>query len=151
MKSAYYAAVVTNTYKMAIDSYFSEKYEYNEMWYRELLSVSHRDYATGYYFDDCRNEANISETPGYIKEKAYLATVIGYDSEREEAILSQRNKMSVGDKAEVLTPGKVGEPIEISELYDENLNPIESAPHPYMTFRMRVKFPLKAGDIIRGC
>ena len=70
MKSAYYTAVVTNTYKMALDSYFSEKYEYNPEWYRELESVSHRDYATGYYFSDSRFDANTSKTTGYIKDKA---------------------------------------------------------------------------------
>ena len=48
MKSSYYTAVVTNTYKMAIDSYFSGNYSYDPRWYTELLSVSHRDYATGY-------------------------------------------------------------------------------------------------------
>ncbi len=36
MKSAYYTAVVTNTYKMAIDSYFSGSYSYDPRWYTEL-------------------------------------------------------------------------------------------------------------------
>ena len=150
MKSAYYAAVVTNTYKMALDSYFSGKYEYNELWYRELLSVSHRDYATGYYFSDPRGNANLSEIQGYIKDKAFLAVALGYDEEKKMAKFSQRNKMSVGDSAEILTPGKVGEAIEISELYDESGEPISATPHPYMTFYMKTPFEVHAGDIIRA-
>lgn len=42
MKSEYYAAVVTNVYRMAIDRYLAdpEKYVYDPAWLRELESVS---------------------------------------------------------------------------------------------------------------
>lgn len=150
MKSAYYTAVVTNTYKMAIDSYFSGNYEYNDLWERELLSVTHREYATGYYFADSRREANLAKTPGYYKEKAYLAVVLSYSEESGEACLSQRNKFSVGDSAEYLTPGSVGKPISIDAMFDENHEVITSAPHPYMTLYLKTEIPLKPGDIIRG-
>ena len=149
MKSAYYTAVVTNTYKMALDSYFSGNYEYNPQWYRELLSVSHRDYATGYYFSDSHVDANTASTTGYIKDKAYLATVLSYDEVTGEAELSQRNKMCVGDKIELLTPGKVGVPFVCGELFDENRCEISATSHPYMKFYMKTPFAVKAGDIIR--
>ena len=35
------------------------------------------------------------------------------------------------------------------ELFDEQMNPIESTPHPYMTFYIKASNPIKAGDIIR--
>ena len=150
MKSAYYTAVVTNTYKMALDSYFSGNYGYNPSWYRELESVSHRDYATGYYFADSHTDANLAETTGYIKEKSYLAIVTSYDEKTGLATLSQRNKMKKGEEIELLTPGRVGESLKFSALYDENMNEIDATPHPYMTFLMRPDRPLKAGDIIRA-
>ena len=150
MKSAYYTAVVTNTYKMALDSYFGGNYEYNPLWYRELESVSHRDYHTGYYFTDSHTDANTAQSVGYIKEKAYLAVVVSYDAETGEALLTQRNKMSVLDSAELLTPGKTGIPLTVGELYDIEHNPINSAPHPYMSFYMKMPFAVKAGDIIRA-
>ena len=150
MKSAYYAAVVTNAYRMAIDSYFSGEYSYDPLWYRELLSVSHRDYATGYYFTDSHTDANTPENNGYIREKAYLAVVTEYNKERGEAVLSQRNKMSLGDSIEVLTPGKVGRRVEFSALFDMNGEPIDSAPHPYMYFIMKTDEVLSPGDIIRA-
>ena len=150
MKSAYYTAVVTNTYKMAMDSYFSGNYEYNELWYRELLSVSHRNYATGYYFSDPRGNSNTAEDNGYIKDKAYLATVVEYNKETGEALMTQRNKMTLGDAVEVITPGKVGRVVEITELYDENRMPIASTPHPYMLFYAKVSEPLLPGDIVRA-
>ena len=150
MKSAYYTAVVTNTYKMAFDSYFSGNYEYDPAWYRELESVSHRDYHTGYYFTDSHADANVADNAGYLKEKAYLAVVVSYDEKTGEALLTQRNKMCKGDSIELLTPGKVGVALTVGDLYDEAHNEIESTPHPYMSFYMKMPFAVKAGDIIRA-
>ena len=150
MKSAYYTAVVTNAYKMALDSYFSGEYEYKPEWYRELESVSHRDYHTGYYFTDSHTDANLAPNNGYIKDKAYLAVAISYDKESGIAGFTQRNKMCVGDMAELLTPGQIGRELIISEIYDENMNPIESTPHPYMPFFMKVPFEIREGDILRA-
>lgn len=150
MKSAYYTAVVTNTYRMALDSYFSGNYEYNPLWLRELESVSHRDYNTGYYFANSHDDANIASTTGYIREKAYLAVVEAYDDVTGIATLTQRNKMLSGDPAELLTPGEVGKPLTIGELFDENMQPIIATPHPYMKFFMKTPFPVKEGDILRA-
>ena len=150
MKSAYYTAVVTNAYKMALDSYFSGNYQYDPEWYRELESVSHRDYHTGYYFTDSHADANLAPNNGYIKDKAYLAVAVSYDKERGLAEFTQRNKMLKGDPVELLTPGKIGRSLIIGELFDENMNPIESTPHPYMRFFMRVPFEICEGDILRA-
>ena len=62
----------------------------------------------------------------------------------------QRNKVSLGDTAELLTPGHVGIPAAVTELYDEEGNPIESAPHPLMIFYVRLPFPVSEGDILRA-
>jgi len=150
MKSAYYTAVVTNTYKMALDSYFSGKYEYNPEWYGELESVSHRDYATGYYFSDSHTDANLAGSNGYIKDKAYLAVVESYDENTGEAMLTQRNKMRVGDDIELVSPGKVGRPLTVAPLFDENREPIDATSHPYMKFYMKMPFSVKAGDMLRA-
>ena len=150
MKSAYYTAVATNAYKMAIDSYFSGNYEYNPKWYKELESVSHRDYHTGYYFTDSHADANLASNNGYIKDKAYLAVAVSYDKERNLAEFTQRNKMCFGDEAELLTPGKIGRELTVGELYDANMNPIESTPHPYMTFYMKTDLEVFPGDILRA-
>jgi hypothetical protein len=58
--------------------------------------------------------------------------------------------IKLGEKIEVLTPGRVGRSIEITALYDENHSPIDSTPHPYMTFYAKTSEPLLAGDIIRA-
>ena len=150
MKSAYYAAVVTNTYRMAMDRYASGAYTYDAAWERELESVSHREYATGYYFSDSHTDANLTTGSGYIKEKAYLATAVDYDEESGEATFVQKNKLVRGEEIELLTPGRTGIPLVAEAIFDEAHTPIESTPHPYMRYRMKMPFPIKAGDIIRS-
>ena len=164
MKSAYYTAVVTNSYRMAIDAYMKdgENYVYNPDLMRELESVSHREYCTGYYFDDPISNAQLSGLNGYIREKAYFATAIDESEIRRPECLEyenengklypfiQRNKVSVGEGAELISPNKIGVPFRVTELYSEDGAPIESAPHPSMKFYVRIPFEVKVGDIMRG-
>lgn len=162
MKSAYYTAVITNAYRMAIDAYLRDPdgYRFDEALYREVESVSHREYCTGYWFDDPRENAQLCQSPGYIREKAYFATATeaaplpeGLIAENQQGRLYrflQRNKISVGDAAELLTPGRVGMPFTVTELYDESGAPIEAAPHPLMQFYVRVPFAVAPGDILRA-
>ena len=152
MKSAYYTAVVTNAYRMAIDAYLRDgaDYRFDPQLFRELESVSHRDYGTGYWFDTPREEANVCKKMGYIREKAYIATALGYDTASGRATFVQRNKVSAGETVELISPGKVGRAFTACELCDEADAPIESAPHPGMIFSLRVPFAVKEGDILRG-
>ena len=64
--------------------------------------------------------------------------------------LIQRNKLEKGCTAELLTPGKVGIPFAVSELYGEDGAPIESTPHPLMTFYTRLPHEAAPGDIVRA-
>lgn len=150
MKSAYYTAVVTNAYRMAIDAALRGETQPAPLWLRELESVSHREYDTGYFFADSRKEALTCRESGYIREKAYLATVLSYDPATGEAKCVQRNKVSVGDPMELLTPGKGGQPLFCTALFDEEHQPIPSTPHPAMIFYLPVPFPVQPGDILRG-
>lgn len=150
MKSAYYTAVVTNAYRMAIDAALRGETQPDPLWLRELESVSHREYDTGYFFADSRKEALTCRESGYIREKAYLATVLSYDPATGEAKCVQRNKVSVGDPMELLTPGRGGQPLFCTALFDEEHQPIPSTPHPAMIFYLPVPFPVQPGDILRG-
>ena len=152
MKSAYYAAVVTNAYRAAIDGYKKDgdNFVLDKRWTGELESVSHREYCTGYFFDDPMKNAQTCTMPGYMREKAYLAVAVEDDREKGLSLFVQRNKLCVGDKAELISPGKFGRDFKISEMYDENMNVIESAPHPFMKFYIKVSFEVREGDILRG-
>ncbi len=168
MKSAYYTAVVTNTYRMAIDAYLSspENYTFCPEWGIELDSVSHREYCTGYYFDEPGENAQLCTQNGYIREKSFYAAALEYDREGETELsrlcvelesmngrlyrFIQRNKMCIGDRAEIISPGHIGRAFEIKELYLPDGTPVESTPHPSMEFWCRVPFEVLPGDIIRS-
>ena len=164
MKSAYYTAVVTNAYRMAMDAYLQnpDGYALDPALLRELDSVSHREYCTGYYLDEPTKEAHLSTFNGYIREKAYFATALpaeelplpeGAEVENENGRLYpfiQRNKVSAGDAAELISPHKIGRAFRVRELYDEEGMSLSSAPHPSMKFFARVPFEVKAGDIMRS-
>ena len=152
MKSAYYAAVVTNAYRAAIDGYMKKGADFalDPAWLLELDSVSHREYCTGYFYDDPMNNAQTCTMPGYLREKAYLAVAQEYDAQRGMALFIQRNKLSCGDGVELISPGKLGRGFDAEEMVDENGEKIESAPHPFMKFWLKVPFEVKAGDILRG-
>ena len=151
MKSAYYTAICANTYKMAMTEYLKDPdtYRYNPLWLRELESVSHREYATGFYFDNPMENPQIVTQGGYLREKAYLCVATG-EKIGDHYVFVQRNKLIEGERVELITPGKCGIPFEATDLRDEKGEKIESAPHPSMRFMMRVPFEVKAGDILRS-
>lgn len=139
MKSAYYTAVTVNSYRMAIDDHIAGR-PFDKKLISELESVSHREYCTGFYY----GKPGVCSEPGYKREKAYLATALGSNR------FIQRNKISAGDEAELLSPNKTGRPFTVFALYDTDGNPIVSMPHPQTQFLMDVPYEVKAGDIIRG-
>lgn len=147
MKSAYYTALVTNAYRIAVDG-MHEILDFEPL-LRELDSVSHREYCTGYYFDRDMKNSQLAQDTGYIGEKSYLCTVLEYDPESGLAKCKQKNKFSVGESCEYITPGLCGQSFKIDAMYDDKMNPIESCPHPQQIFYIKTKARLHPGDLIR--
>ena len=150
MKSTGYAATVTNAYRIAVDRYFEdpENYTFDPALFAEVESVCHREYATGFFFGGQTIEPNICSEPGYIREQAVLA-VATKGNEDGIAEFYQKNKFSVGDRLELLSPGKVGQGFVAEKIYDAEGNPIDSTPHPEMKFALEVPYPVREGDILR--
>lgn len=168
MKSAYYTAVVTNAYRMAIDAYQKdpEGYQYNPAWKTELESVSHREYGTGFFFSEPMDSPQLVSTCGYLREKAYFSTATEYHGDEMEVLQAcgiseinengrlyrfiQRNKVAVGEAAELVTPGKIGSGFTVGELYAPDGTPLSATPHPSMIYWCRVPFAVREGDILRA-
>ncbi len=148
VKSAYYTAAVTNAYRMALDDYYDGK-PFNPAYMAEVESVSHREYATGYFYGNPHENANIVGNNVYLKDRAFLAVVKDYHPETGLALCEQFNKMQIGDKANLLSPGTTGRDITVTELFDKDGSPIGDTKHPRMPFYLRVE-NAKAGDLIRG-
>lgn len=151
MKSAYYTAVVTNAYRAAIDGYekLGDDYTFDSRWMRELESVSHREYGTGYFYGAPCDDANTTSSLGYIRDKAYLAVATGAERDGKYQF-RQKNKLSAGEYVEIVSPGKFGRGFTAEKIFDENGAEIESVPHPDMKFFLSVPFEVTEGDILRG-
>ena len=152
MKSAYYAAVTANAYRIAIDRYLEnpEGYAFDPLLLRELESVSHREYDTGFFFSKPLDDAKVAKDPGYLEARAYLADCVGYDEKTGVAEFVQKNKATVGMNAEILSPGKTGKAFVIDNMTDEKGVQIESCPRPFMHFFVKMPFEVKVGDILRA-
>jgi len=146
MKSAYYTAVVTNAYRHALDELLSGK-ALSPVWVSEMEMISHRKYCTGFYFGDAGQYYSRNDSI-YFAEADVCAIVESCDKEGN-AILTQRNKFSVGDTVELLT--NEGEPISftVEEIRDSDGNLIESAPHPMMELHMRLPMACEPLSILR--
>lgn len=144
MKSAYYAAVVTNAYRHAID-YALKGEALPKVWIDELNKVSHRPYCTGFYYGDPGQ--HFAEA-SYFSD-AYVCAVVENCADDGFAELTQRNRFCVGDMVELLT--NEGEPISfaVTELWDENGEAITATPHAMMKFKMRLPVNCSALSILR--
>lgn len=144
MKSAYYAAAVTNAYRHAID-YALKGEALPQVWIDELNKVSHRPYCTGFYYGDPGQ--HFAEA-SYFSD-AYVCAVVEDCADDGFAELTQRNRFCVGDMVELLT--NEGEPISfaVTELWDENGEAITATPHAMMKFKMRLPVNCSALSILR--
>lgn len=144
MKSAYYAAAVTNAYRHAID--YAQKGEaLPQVWIDELNKVSHRPYCTGFYYGDPGQ--HFAEA-SYFSD-AYVCAVVESCAEDGLAELTQRNRFCIGDTVELLT--NEGEPIPftVTDLWNENGEAIAATPHAMMKFKMRLPVKCSALSILR--
>ncbi len=143
VKTEYYVATVVGAYRREIDRYYEnpEGYVVSKEALEQVEKVSHRRYCHGFWTGEAKEGCQNLAANSY--ERPYQ--VIGMVTEEEENFLrfSTRNKFSVGDTIEIMTPLGQNYLKTVTELYDGEGNAIESAPHPTMTVRipMAGKFP----------
>ena len=137
MKSSYYAAVVTNAYRQAIDA-AAEGRTLDRLWVEETEMVSHRPYSTGFYYGyPGQHYSSASYTTG-----ADVAAVVDSCDDKGNAVLIQRGKFCKGDRLELLLPGMAPVSFTVQQLYNAEGEEIEDTRHPAMVFQM--KLPLCA-------
>ncbi len=111
MKGIYYVSNVVKVYSEAIDSYYSGNYKFKHEWLKELETVSHRLYTSGFYFGKPDGEAhNYNDRNSYSQSHQLVAKVEEKISENEY-LLAVRNRIETGEELEVISPK--GEPKKI--------------------------------------
>ena len=151
-KSAYYVAVVTNAYRMAIDAYFenpSPDYRPEQWILDEMTKVSYRDYCTGFYYGDVSDDAHISYKGGYNREWDVMAVVEKWED--GVAYCSQRNRFFEGDVLEAMVAGEKPFDVKITGLKNAEGEDIPDTRHPMMNFTFRCENPLKPDTLLRKC
>ncbi|MBR0135418.1 MAG: U32 family peptidase [Clostridia bacterium] len=164
MKSILYVATATNAYRMALDGAPIETVM------QELMRLSHRPYTTGFAFRDsekCRggtygkerslnimygdNPQELMEyhTGGYTQEARISAVVLGYDEEKREALIEQRNNFKLGESLNILAPGDVSRGFTVTAIRNEEGGSVSAAPHPKERLWISCPEKVTPGDIIR--
>ena len=122
MKTALYVAVVTRTYREAIDDYYTSKelYESKMEHYREeIAACTFRQFTTGFYYGKPNEEIQIYDCNTYVKNRVYLGTVEEVTA-AGELVIHQKNKFCVGDTIEVMAFDGKNVDVEVLAIHDEH-------------------------------
>ena len=151
MKTAYYVATTVRAYRMAIDEYLKdpENWKFNPMWLEELKKGSHRHFSTGFFLDKTSTKDQNYESASYVRNYDFIGVVRGHDEKTGLPIVEQRNRMFVGDKIEIIGPGKETVHATILEMYNEEGESIESAPHAKQIVKMKLDVEVEEYYMLR--
>ena len=151
MKSVHYAASVVKAYREAIDSYFAapEQFEVKKEWVEELDKVSHRAYTTGFYYGRPTEKDQIYGTSSYTQTSDFVGLVLDYDEKTGFATVEQRNNMKVGQEIEIFQPHLAVYRQILQEMYNDEGEAIQVAPHPQQIVKSRMDKPVEPYGILR--
>lgn len=154
MKTALYVAVVTRTYRQAIDDYFNseELYRRKKSYYDEEISAcTYRQFTTGFYFGKTDANSQIYDNNTYIKNYTYLGTVEDI-TEDGFIVIHQKNKFLAGEEVSFMLFDGSNADVRVEAIYDERMSSMESAPHPKQLLYIKIDdmTNIKKGMIIRS-
>ncbi len=151
MKTALYVAVVSRTYRQAVDDYMKdpELYKKNIPYYQsEIAKCTYRQFTTGFFFGPTTHETQIYDSNTYVKGFVYLGSICEVN-EDGTAVFEQKNKFSVGDTIEIMKPSGENVITKVLSMKDEFGNSVESCPHPGQRITIETECELNVFDILR--
>ncbi len=160
MKSDFYVAVTVRAYREAIDLVWDDivsggngvlEPDVLARLLREVSSVSHREYGDGFLHGG--NGSQIYGTSSYVRDSVFAGIVescVPLDGGAAYSLtVSQRGNFGTGELLEFVQPSGPVLSHLLSSMYDASGVPIGRAPHPCMTVRFDVPFPVENGSIVR--
>ena len=141
MKSPFYVATVVNAYRRYMDG-ASPLFLCEE----ELETASHRPYTTGFYFGEAKTDPN---NDGRYRRTCDFIGAVLEDLGGGEYLVEMRNRFSVGDTLEVLSPNSMGLSFPVERIVGETGE--EKATADLVQERVCVSCPhrLAPGDLLR--
>lgn len=151
MKTALYVAVVSRTYRQAIDDYFEdpEKYKARIPYYKEEISkCTYRQFTTGFFFGPTSYDTQIYDNNTYVKGYSYLG-IVEKVNEDGSVVFEQKNKFEVGDKIEVMKKDGTNKLVTVVEMYNQYGERVESCPHPKEKITAKFSEGLEVMELMR--
>lgn len=148
MRSIYYVATIVNVYRRLIDMYCNENA--NDAYINKAIKIlyrcANRDVAPQ-FFDKMPGEKE--QYYGERKEDSnqdFLGIVKGYDDDRKELLIEQRNFFKKGDKAIIFSPSKDYYSLVIGDIKNEEKEVVDAARHPKELVRIHCdeRMPINA-------
>ncbi|HZK34575.1 MAG TPA: U32 family peptidase [Bacillota bacterium] len=151
MKTSYYVANVVSAYRKELDRYFrgKEEYQYQSNSLVELGKASHRPFTTGFYYNEPDKSLTEYKSSNYIRDYDFVGLYVNYLGDKNLMLVEQRNSFSIGDELEIMQPNEDFLSYEVKAMYNENLEPIEIAPHPQQKIYLPIDRGLKPWSIFR--
>ena len=151
MRSIYYIASVVSTYRRVIDEYCNNKenYAYNLNYERILSSVANRDSITQFFNGKNDEECQYYNERKEISNQEFVAQVLEYDEKTCLAKMEQRNNFKVGDTIEIFGPEIENIKLIVKEMYNEEMEKIEVAPHPLQIIYIKVPKSVYKNNLVR--
>ncbi|MCR5825382.1 MAG: U32 family peptidase [Oscillospiraceae bacterium] len=142
-KSEYYAAIVTGAYRHGIDAAWKGEV-LDSAWRDEVEHVSHRHYATGFYYGA---PGQFTDDARYLREWQVVAVVEDCDADGN-ATLSLRNKFAAGDAVEVVGPDCRPFSMTVPPLFVDGAAQAEVRT-PKTVFQMKMPRPVPPMSFVR--
>ena len=146
MKTPYYVATVTNAYRRRLDGIQSGDKSALPTLRRELDAVSHRAYASGFYFGEMKRHA--PEDGHYLQDCQFVGTVL-QRLPGGRVRVELRNRFPAGANLEVLSPHTLGLAFTARNLTDPDGTPLESASVPMSLYDLDAPEAVEPGDMLR--
>ena len=152
MKGIYYVANAVKVYRDAIDSYYSGNYQYNPKWLEELESTSNRSDTKGFYLGRAGVESQNYNDRNSYSQTHQLVAKVEQKLPNNEYILAIRNRLLVGEKLEVVSPGisvrEITLPTMILMNKDKEVGEVEAA-NPNSFVKIKLDEELNELDMLR--
>lgn len=151
MRSIYYIATIVGVYRKVIDNYCNQtiNYEYNLKDEQILRSCANRDAVSQFY--DGTNDHTCQYYNGReeVSNQDFLGVILEYEKSTKLAKVEQRNYFKIGDKIEIFGPNIEDISFSLTEIFNEDMNPIEIVRHPKQIVYFKVDKEVYPNDLIR--
>ena len=110
VKKAFYVATVVNAYRHVLDG------EHSDLWEKELDTISHRPYSTGFFFGDAQQSTDADMYQQLYDWVAEVVCATPLEDGRWRVWVKCRNRFYQGDNLEVLSPYDSIRVVQVEEL-----------------------------------